>query len=115
MANDKVTVNTQTEYDAEVISQRAKIPDPFYEKKRKTQSDGGFPWDVTFTDQLKTKIPKTSADTAYAELSAVAPGSTQSNINTTYKKITQFDTVGSEDGVQANLQQNEFKIDKDGI
>ena len=115
MANDKVTVTTQAEYDAEVILQRARTPDPFYEKKRKTQDDGGFPWDVTFTDTLKTKQPKTSSDTAYAELSAVAPGNTQTNINTTYKKLTQFDTVGSEDGIQAKLQQNEFQISKDGI
>jgi hypothetical protein len=115
VAVDKVTVNNQAEYDAEVIAQRAKSPDPFYVKKTKTQDDGLFPWDVTFTDTLKNKQPQTSAETAYAELSAVAPGSTQSNINNSYRKIDQFDTVGEENGVTARLQQNEFSIDKEGV
>ena len=58
MAISKVTVNTQAEFDAEVITQRAKTPKPFFEKRLKTQSDGSFPWDVTFTDQLKTTKKK---------------------------------------------------------
>lgn len=58
MATDKVTVNNQAEFDAEVITQRAKTPNPFFEKKTKTQDDGLFPWDVTFTDQLKTTKKK---------------------------------------------------------
>lgn len=52
---------------------------------------------------------------AYGELSTVAPGTTQTDINTTYKKITQFDTVGHEMGVDVSLPQNEIVIQSDGV
>lgn len=58
MANNRVTVLNKTEYEKEVADHRAREPKPFFEKKVKTQKDGTFPWDVTFTDKLKDKKKK---------------------------------------------------------
>lgn len=54
-------------------------------------------------------------NSVYGELSAVGPGTTQTNINQNYKKIDQFDTVSSENGITANLGQNKFTVDEDGV